>query len=118
MMRAFQNPLLGPVLRKLINPQAILEDGMSFWSSRLILTAVERGVFTLLAEGPLSARTLIDELGWHPRAATTALDALVRRDAPTRQVRAVLEHPPHVDVPGPREVELHRWPDGTLHRSR
>ena len=50
---------------------------MAFWSSRLILTAVERGVFTLLAEGPLSAHTLIDRLGWHPRAATTALDALV-----------------------------------------
>ncbi len=49
MMRAFQNPLLGSVLRKPINPQATLKDGMSFWSSRLILTAVDRGVFTLLA---------------------------------------------------------------------
>ena len=77
MMRAFQNPLVGPVLRKLANPQDIIEDGMSFWSSRLLLTAVERGVFTLLAEGPLSAQALIDRLGWHPRAATTALDALV-----------------------------------------
>ena len=77
MMRAFQNRLVGPVLRKLANPQDIIEDGMAFWSSRLILTAVDRGVFTLLAEGPLSAHTLIDRLGWHPRAATTALDALV-----------------------------------------
>ena len=50
---------------------------MAFWGSRLILTAVERGVFTLLAEGPLSAQALIDKLGWHLRAATTALDALV-----------------------------------------
>ncbi len=32
MMRAFQNPLVGPVLRKLVNPQAIIEDGMAFWS--------------------------------------------------------------------------------------
>ena len=86
MMRAFQNPLVGPVLRKLANPQDIIEDGMAFWSSRLILTAVERGVFTLLAEGPLSAQALIDRLGWHPRAATTALDALVGcGTAPTRQ---------------------------------
>lgn len=80
MMRAFQNPLVGPVLRKLVNPQDIIEEGMAFWGSRLILTAVERGVFTLLAEGPLSAQALIDKLGWHPRAATTALDALVARD--------------------------------------
>jgi precorrin-6B methylase 2 len=77
MMRAFQNPLLGPLLRRIINPQDILEEGMSFWSSRLMLTAVERGVFTLLAKGPQSAEALSDQLGWHPRAATTALDALV-----------------------------------------
>ena len=30
MMRAFQNPLVGPVLRKLANPQDIIEDGLSF----------------------------------------------------------------------------------------
>ena len=94
MMRAFQNRLVGPVLRKLANPQDIIEDGMAFWSSRLILTAVDRGVFTLLAEGPLSAHTLIDRLGWHPRAATTALDALVaagllRRDKAGRYSNTV-----------------------------
>ena len=38
MMRAFQNRLVGPVLRKLANPQDIIEDGMAFWSSRLMLT--------------------------------------------------------------------------------
>jgi precorrin-6B methylase 2 len=77
MMRAFQSPLVGPLLRKLANPQDIIEEGMAFWSSRLILTAVERGLFTVLAEGPKPAQALIDKLGWHPRAATTALDALV-----------------------------------------
>src|SRR6478735_4916542 len=77
MMRAFQNRLVGPLLRRVASPQDIITDGMAFWSSRLILTAVERGVFTLLAQGPLSAHELVDHLGWHPRAATTALDALV-----------------------------------------
>ena len=33
MMRALQNPLVGPVLRKLANPQDIIEEGMAFWSS-------------------------------------------------------------------------------------
>ncbi len=77
MMRAIQNPMISWLLRKIVNPQDIIEDGMAFWSSRLILTAVERGIFTLLANGPLSAPELIDQLGWHPRAGTTALDALV-----------------------------------------
>ncbi len=77
MMRAFQNPAASWVLRKIVNPQDILESGMAFWSSRLILTAVERGIFTLLAKGPLSTQELIELLGWHPRAATTALDGLV-----------------------------------------
>jgi hypothetical protein len=77
MMRALQTPVVSALLRRLVNPQEVIEAGMAFWSSRLILTAVESGVFTLLARGPLSARELIDQLGWHPRAAATALDALV-----------------------------------------
>lgn len=68
--------------------------GMAFWSSRLILTAVECGVFTRLADGPLTEQQLAHELGWHPRAARTALDALVetgllRRDAAGRSRNAV-----------------------------
>jgi len=77
MMRAFQNPLVGALLRRFANPQDIITEGMAFWSSRLILTAVEHGVFTLLAQGPMSAQGLTDRLGWHPGAAATAFDALV-----------------------------------------
>jgi hypothetical protein len=77
MMRAFQNPAGRAPVTQDRRPQAIIGDGMAFSSSRLILTAVEGGVFTLLARGPLSGRELIERLGWHPRAAATALDALV-----------------------------------------
>jgi SAM-dependent methyltransferase len=77
MMRAFQNPLTGPVLRFLGGPQSIIETGMAFWSSRLVLSAVECGLFTELANGPQTAEKLMDNLGWHPRAARHALDALV-----------------------------------------
>ncbi|WP_083155858.1 methyltransferase [Mycobacterium persicum] len=77
MMRAFQNPILGPLLRRFGGPQDIVAMGMSFWSSRLILSAVESGVFTEVAHGPMAERELADVLGWHPRAAGTALDALV-----------------------------------------
>ncbi|MCW2685954.1 MAG: O-methyltransferase family 2 [Mycobacterium sp.] len=77
MMRAFQSRLIGSVLRRLGGPESILQLGMGFWSSRVILTAVECGVFTELASGPLSAPELMEHLRWHPRAAQPALDCLV-----------------------------------------
>lgn len=77
LMRVLQNRVAGPVLRHFAGPQKILEMGMAFWSSRAILIAVEFGVFTELADGPLSAQALMDKLGWHPRAAVPILEALV-----------------------------------------
>jgi precorrin-6B methylase 2 len=77
MMRAFQNRILGPLLRRLGGPQDLVQLGMSFWSSRLIQSAVEAGVFTVLADGPKFEWDLADTLGWHPRAAGTALGGLV-----------------------------------------
>src|SRR5438034_3955212 len=77
LMRALQSRVVGPVLRHFADPQKILELGMGFWSSRVVLTAVEFGVFTELAGGPLSAQELMDRFGWHPRAAGPFLDALV-----------------------------------------
>jgi hypothetical protein len=76
-MRAFQSRITGPVLRRVAGPQNILEMGMAFWSSRAVLAAIEFGVFTQLAAGPLSGQELMDALGWHPRAAGPVLDALV-----------------------------------------
>lgn len=77
LMRALQSRVVGPVLRHFADPQKILELGMAFWSSRVVLTAVEFGVFTELAGGPLSAQGFMDRFGWHPRAAGPFLDALV-----------------------------------------
>jgi precorrin-6B methylase 2 len=77
LMRALQSRIVGPVLRYFADPQKILEMGMAFWSSRVVLTAVEFGVFTELAGAPLSAQGLMDRFGWHPRAAGPFLDALV-----------------------------------------
>jgi len=94
MMRAFQNPILGPLLRRFGGPEDIVQMGMSFWSSRLILSAVEAGVFTELANGRQYEHELADALGWHPRAAGTALDALVaagllRRDRAGRYANTI-----------------------------
>lgn len=77
LMKAFQSRIAGPVLRRFADPQQILETGMGFWPSRVVLTAVELGVFTELAVRPLSQQELLDRLNWHPRAAGTFLNALV-----------------------------------------
>jgi hypothetical protein len=55
----------------------ILQTGLGFWSSKTLLSAVELGVFTELARGPLDAETLRQRLGLHTRAARDFLDALV-----------------------------------------
>ncbi|MFI6169194.1 methyltransferase [Nocardia sp. NPDC051052] len=77
LMRAFQSRIGGPLLRRFADPQQILETGMGFWPSRVVLTAVEYGVFTELAVRALSQRELMDRLNWHPRAAGPFLSALV-----------------------------------------
>jgi precorrin-6B methylase 2 len=75
-MQALQSRLLGPVWRCFADPEKVLELGMGFWSSRVVLTAVELGLFTELARGPRSAQGLIEHFGWHPRASQAFLDAL------------------------------------------
>jgi hypothetical protein len=59
------------------NPAAILQTAFSFWSSKVLLTAVEFGVFTTLAERHLTAADLGAELKLHPRGIYDFFDALV-----------------------------------------
>ncbi len=58
-------------------PDAILQLGLSFWGSKALLSAVELGLFTTLADGPRSGKELIDELGLQRRGSVDWLDALV-----------------------------------------
>ncbi len=59
-------------------PDAILQLGLGFWGSKTLLSAVELGVFSELADaGALDAEGLRDRLGLHERSATDFLDALV-----------------------------------------
>lgn len=61
-----------------IAPDRILDIGFGFWSSKTLLSAVELGVFTQLAEaGTLDAEGLRARLGLHPRSARDFFDALV-----------------------------------------
>lgn len=60
-----------------LTPERLLQLGMGFWPAKTLLSAVELGVFTRLADGPLDAPTLTEALGLHPRSALDFLDALV-----------------------------------------
>ena len=59
------------------NPEHILQVGLGFWPSKILLSAVEMEVFTELAKHPEDLETLTGRLGLHPRSARDFLDALV-----------------------------------------
>jgi hypothetical protein len=58
-------------------PDAILKAAFSFWSSKVLLTAVEFGLFTKLGERRLTGAELGAELQLHTRAIGDFFDALV-----------------------------------------
>ena len=58
-------------------PDKILEVGLGFWSSKVLLSAIELDLFTELAREPGDLANLRSRLGLHPRSAHDFLDALV-----------------------------------------
>lgn len=60
-----------------LDPGRIVQLGMGFWGAKALLSAIELGVFTELASGPLDAPALQERLGLHPRGTRDFLDALV-----------------------------------------
>jgi SAM-dependent methyltransferase len=60
-----------------VTPEGILSLGLGFWGSKTLLSAVELGVFTVLARGPLTGEDLASRLDLHPRSWRDFLDALV-----------------------------------------
>ncbi|MCE3552953.1 acetylserotonin O-methyltransferase [Pseudonocardia sp. RS11V-5] len=69
-------------------PERILGLGSAFWGSKTLLSAVELGVFGVLAAGPLPAEELRDRLGLHPRSARDFFDALVALEMLDRDAAA------------------------------
>lgn len=59
-----------------LRPDHIMEVGLGFWASKVLLSAVEMGVFTELASGPQQFDRLAGRLGLHARSARDYLDAL------------------------------------------
>jgi len=54
-----------------------MQLGTAFWGSKTLLSAVELGLFSELANGPANAEELVRRHGLHQRSARDFLDALV-----------------------------------------
>lgn len=62
---------------KTLTPARIIEVGMAFWPSRVLLTAVKLGLFTALGQREKTGGELRDALGLHHRAIPDFTDTLV-----------------------------------------
>ena len=60
-----------------VTPDGIMQLGLGFWGSKTLLSAIELGVFSRLASGPMDGETLAENLGLHSRSRRDFLDALV-----------------------------------------
>jgi hypothetical protein len=60
-----------------LSPAHIIQLGVGFWGPKTLLSAVDLGVFTELAAGPLAAESLRERLRLHPRGGRDFFDALV-----------------------------------------
>jgi hypothetical protein len=62
---------------EVLSPDGTLRLGLGFWGWQTLLCAVELGVFSELADGPLAGEQLAARLELHPRSWRAFLDALV-----------------------------------------
>jgi precorrin-6B methylase 2 len=68
-----------------LNPSKIMEIGLGFWPSKVLLTATKMGLFTLLADGGMSGNEIRSKLGLHERGLYDFLDTLVALGFLTRE---------------------------------
>jgi alkyl hydroperoxide reductase subunit AhpC/SAM-dependent methyltransferase len=69
--------IIDQVIASAVNPSSILQTAFGFWHSKVLLTAVEFGLFTKLAGRRLAGSGLGAELQLHPRGIADFFDALV-----------------------------------------
>jgi predicted O-methyltransferase YrrM len=60
-----------------LSPARIMETGMAFWPAKVLLSAVELGVFTELGDRAMTGNELQQALKLHPRANPDFFDTLV-----------------------------------------
>jgi hypothetical protein len=72
-------------MAQVLTPDAIMQLGFGYWGSRTLLSAVELGLFTELARGPLTLEDIRARLHLHERSVRDFLDALVALGMLNRQ---------------------------------
>src|SRR5437867_6311906 len=94
-----------------LTPQRILDVGMGFWPAKVLLSAVEVGLFSALGASPKTAGELRAALGLHPRAVPDFPDTLVALgflerdgDGPTARYRNTAETGAFLDRRSPRYI--------------
>ena len=60
-----------------LSPARIMEVGMGFWPAKVLLSAVELGLFTKLGGEAMTGVELMADLGLHPRSNPDFFDTLV-----------------------------------------
>jgi hypothetical protein len=100
-----------PSMNETCNPSAILQTAFSFWSSKVLLTAVDFGLFTRLGQKSLTAAELGAELNLVHRSRLDFFDALValrflerEGDGPGARYRNTAEAALFLDQKSPRYV--------------
>lgn len=81
-----------------VTPDRIMQLGLGFWATKTLLSAVELGLFTELARGPMPLDALSGRLDLHPRAARDFLDALVSLRMLERDDEGVYRNAPEADM--------------------
>jgi hypothetical protein len=60
-----------------LDPARIMDVGMGFWPSKVLLSAIELDLFTQLGETSMTGKEIGERIGLHPRAIYDFLDGLV-----------------------------------------
>jgi hypothetical protein len=84
-----QTTKLRAMPRPEVTSDHIMQIGMGFWASKALLSAVELGVFTYLADTSKTGREIERALGLHSRGTYDLLDTLVALGLLTRDGNGV-----------------------------
>jgi hypothetical protein len=81
-----------------LTPENIMQLGLGFWGAKTLLSAIELGLFTELAKGPLDANEVEKRLNLHPRSVRDFLDALVALHMLERDENGKYRNTPETDL--------------------
>lgn len=81
-----------------VTPNHIMQLGLGFWASKTLLSAVELGLFTELANGPMQGEAIGARLNLHRRALRDFLDAIVSLGLLQRDSDGLYSNTPEADM--------------------